>query len=556
MNEGTYVTHIAEGVELRNAIRGTEEIMTSEARIAANVANAKNSTGPRTESGKERSRMNAVKHGMTAKTLLLPDENPDEFREPARMGEGAEATRPSGARDGRKGVLLFVATQQGGACPVGAAELPSAHEGSNRSGSHRAGSGGAWSEAFSNAEWTTGCGCLPGAWRTVRRGEASRRSFDDADHPATLIGGLEASLSGCEWLIERFGELKAILESDQVWHGPERFRAFRLLRVHPSDAYFSRHLTRFLHACEVMDPTAGSLIGEVWNDPGSADALPALEEAYRRALTRERALDQIAAQRYLLDIINGELERLNDKLAEHERRAEIELALAADLLAFDDSKEAELLRRYEASCDKKMHRNMNELQQRHKAKAGGGNAGFGFREAAEPFAGSIESTFLNIRTQRSRVQTNGGATAGGSAVTASGGRTGGDHDPVRNEANGVSGLRARCGEQLRNEPKLSGERTAVDGTAPRSEANGCGMQDSQNKGSQDVATESLKDAGAGVRPIELAQEVIGSPGSYRRDRGHGNAVGASRRERKRRDRKRRNAERAEAAKATAEAGGG
>ena len=44
-------------------------------RLAANQANAKKSTGPRTAAGKGRSRFNAVKHGLTASVGLLPGEN-------------------------------------------------------------------------------------------------------------------------------------------------------------------------------------------------------------------------------------------------------------------------------------------------------------------------------------------------------------------------------------------------------------------------------------------------------------------------------------------------
>ena len=39
------------------------------------------STGPRTPEGKARSSMNAVTHGLTAKTALIPGEDPAEFRE-------------------------------------------------------------------------------------------------------------------------------------------------------------------------------------------------------------------------------------------------------------------------------------------------------------------------------------------------------------------------------------------------------------------------------------------------------------------------------------------
>jgi hypothetical protein len=51
----------------------------TEAQIAANQANAQLSTGPRTEEGKKQSSMNALKHGMRAKTVLLPDEDPEEY---------------------------------------------------------------------------------------------------------------------------------------------------------------------------------------------------------------------------------------------------------------------------------------------------------------------------------------------------------------------------------------------------------------------------------------------------------------------------------------------
>jgi len=44
--------------------------MTTEKQIAANRENAKKSTGPRTLSGKRKSRRNAVRHGLTAETVI------------------------------------------------------------------------------------------------------------------------------------------------------------------------------------------------------------------------------------------------------------------------------------------------------------------------------------------------------------------------------------------------------------------------------------------------------------------------------------------------------
>ena len=44
--------------------------MATEKQILANQQNAKHSTGPRTDSGKRRSRRNAIRHGLTAETVI------------------------------------------------------------------------------------------------------------------------------------------------------------------------------------------------------------------------------------------------------------------------------------------------------------------------------------------------------------------------------------------------------------------------------------------------------------------------------------------------------
>jgi len=54
--------------------------MSSAAQATANLANAQHSTGPRTVQGKSASSKNAMKHGFTAQTVLLPDEDEAAYR--------------------------------------------------------------------------------------------------------------------------------------------------------------------------------------------------------------------------------------------------------------------------------------------------------------------------------------------------------------------------------------------------------------------------------------------------------------------------------------------
>ena len=53
--------------------------MASIKQLEANRANAKKSTGPRSQGGKARSRLNSRKHGLTAKTLIIVGECAEDF---------------------------------------------------------------------------------------------------------------------------------------------------------------------------------------------------------------------------------------------------------------------------------------------------------------------------------------------------------------------------------------------------------------------------------------------------------------------------------------------
>jgi hypothetical protein len=53
--------------------------MATAAQVLANRANSSRSTGPLTQTGKERSSLNAFKHGLTSSKIVLPGEDPAEY---------------------------------------------------------------------------------------------------------------------------------------------------------------------------------------------------------------------------------------------------------------------------------------------------------------------------------------------------------------------------------------------------------------------------------------------------------------------------------------------
>jgi hypothetical protein len=68
--------------------------MATQRQESANRLNAQYSTGPKTEEGKSVSSLNALKHGLTAQTTLLPDENPQLYS--TLSGGIREELRPVG----------------------------------------------------------------------------------------------------------------------------------------------------------------------------------------------------------------------------------------------------------------------------------------------------------------------------------------------------------------------------------------------------------------------------------------------------------------------------
>src|SRR5262245_42517817 len=203
--------------------------MTAEERAEISRRNGRKSCGPCTHDGKERSKFNALKHGLDAKTPVLPGEDPEAYRR--RIAAWTADFRP------RNQAEFFLVEQ--------AARVSWQIERADRAEAARL------TEAIQNAAAEQArrvdaevaelgrrllrdqFGPLaPGPGGDDRPAQtpvaAATGPADDADHPSRLISRLESSGAGCRWLLDRWAELRALLDQARAWQVPDRLAAIRL----------------------------------------------------------------------------------------------------------------------------------------------------------------------------------------------------------------------------------------------------------------------------------------------------------------------------------------
>jgi hypothetical protein len=78
----------------------------------------------------------------------------------------------------------------------------------------------------------------------------------DPEAPPRLLLRLEATAAGCQWLLDRWAELGALLDRGACWQSHDKLKAIRLLGHQPLDAADSDLVATIFLACDVLDPQA------------------------------------------------------------------------------------------------------------------------------------------------------------------------------------------------------------------------------------------------------------------------------------------------------------
>jgi hypothetical protein len=355
---------------------------TSEKQKAANRRNAQKSTGPRTPDGKRNSCFNAVTHGLTARTVLLPGEDSTELA--ARQQHLIDALKPRNETElevvERMSADLWRSERaERGASKRIAAQLR--HEPLERAAKEL-------DEALELGDrlfWDLPMP-LPISERSPTGKVTEPPKSRDGIHPrspARLRLKLEQSVAGTEWLLDRWTGLMNRFYHDDFWVNSDAFKMVRLLGKHAIDmADDVEVLSVFL--CTVALRTApkpgperevfdwnGALIDMLTtfaleNKKGVASKIAEHCEPFSRRLAqlplaRLAPADEEQASEHLNTIINRERCRLMEIRMQLLAIAKADADEAPARLAFETGTEGDRQRRYGLSAERLVIRRYSEF---------------------------------------------------------------------------------------------------------------------------------------------------------------------------------------------------
>jgi hypothetical protein len=183
----------------------------------------------------------------------------------------------------------------------------------------------------------------------------------DPEDPQRLVLRLQATAGGCQWMLDRWSELRSILEEGLDWQSADKLKAVRLLGRHPIEAVDDRNVLMIFVACQTIESRTGKLIPEIWNELRKFERKQYAERLIGRGIEMLRPTDAAAARQARYALIDRAPAQIALKAEAHRARAEINDSLAADRLAFDDSPEGERLHRFDLACGRGLARSLYSL---------------------------------------------------------------------------------------------------------------------------------------------------------------------------------------------------
>jgi len=319
---------------------------TSDRKAEANRRNAQKSTGPKTPEGKERSRRNGLKHGLAAK-VVLPE------ADQAAVEKETQILMEEILPEGQVETELV---EQAAAAAV-RIRMCQRIETETQLDVKRA----------AVTDWED-------RKRNAIRAKASRLKED----PAELVAELERTAFGCDWLINRWNDLRRPLEANGEWTVEDLRRATRLKGMPITPQYQKDDTWQLLEALATRLEEAAKAASTHQDATGSShqDATGSSVKDLKIATidgsensghpndTGDTAAPTAveAARADLMAYIDAEIERLGELCDAHWAEIDqVEFEAVQTRALVDTSKEAQVRHRYERAAFSVYHRSLDKL---------------------------------------------------------------------------------------------------------------------------------------------------------------------------------------------------
>ena len=359
--------------------------MTSQRKIEANRRNAQKSTGPKTQEGKDKVRLNALTHGLTAQTVVLPHEDSQAY------DERRKAWTSELCPDGQVGAYLAeravrISWQLDRAdfyerdrLARRAREIPRQHRRSRVRAAENL-----MSKLLHPPDRQP---------TEIRAGRVIHHP--EPPHPSLLIHRLEATAEGCRLLLDRWNLICAAADQwlePHDWPGnalTDRAQIVRLLgfREEEADAALltDRRASVILQAQEIAEELAHdkisaqrtpidddlrdfpySEVARYWFGREPPQGLAKREVRHYHPAATGLTKEQLKAE--LQAYVHEHCARLEALLAHHEGSDPDNPADGpADCVVFDDTPEGDRLHRYQAHWSRSLLRTLDVLAKLRKA---------------------------------------------------------------------------------------------------------------------------------------------------------------------------------------------
>jgi hypothetical protein len=126
----------------------------------------------------------------------------------------------------------------------------------------------------------------------------------DEDHPMRLVNRLQATGTGCQWLLDQWAVLRDLLERGLPWLAPDKLKAVRLLGRHPIDAIDCLDVARVYLASHVLLNQEGDPFQEIMNELAPDEALVYANFLRQRRYEALAPKDAAATRQMLLDFVD------------------------------------------------------------------------------------------------------------------------------------------------------------------------------------------------------------------------------------------------------------